>query len=147
MSVSLSVCLLVRGISGRRSVLIEKMNRSKVVPNFPGMIPTPLTFFRASLTNAWNAFFVFGTMMKCQKEALNRKSEEKQNCLLPRENQHTNMTSLVRHSLTHETRFSFSALWWSARRRLWIEKVKRSKIVCYPEKTNILTWQVSCVTH
>ena len=57
------------------------------------------------------------------------------------------MTSLVRHSLTHETRFSFSALWWRARRRLWIEKVKRSKIVCYPEKTNILTWQILCVTH
>ena len=74
------------------------------------MIPTPLTFFRASLTNALNAFFVFGTMMKRQKEALNRKSEEKQTCLLPRENQHTNMTSLVRHSLPHETRFSFSAL-------------------------------------
>ena len=82
--------------------------------------------------------------MKCQKEDMNRKSEEKQNCLLPRENQHTNMTSLVRYSLTHETRFSFSALWWSARRRLWIEKMKRSKLVCYPGKTNILTWQVSC---
>ena len=75
--------------------------------------------------------------MKCQKEALNRKSEEKQNCLLPRENQHTNMTILVRHSLTHETRFSFSALWWSARRRLWIKKVKRSKLVCYPKKTQL----------
>ena len=47
-------------------------------------------------------------------------------------------------TVTHETRFSFSALWWSARRRLWIEKVKRSKLVCYPEKTNILPWQVSC---
>ena len=54
--------------------------------------------------------------------------------LLPRENQHTNMTSLVRHSLTHETRSSFSALWWSARRRLWIEKMKRSKTCLLPRE-------------
>ena len=58
-SVSLSVCQSVRGISHRRSALIEKMMRSKVVPNFPRMIPTPLIFFRASLVHARNAFLRF----------------------------------------------------------------------------------------
>ena len=36
-----SVSLLVRGISGRSSVLIQTMNRSKVALNFMRMIPTP----------------------------------------------------------------------------------------------------------
>ena len=58
-SVCLSVCLSVRGITHRRSVLFEKMNRSKVVPNFPRVIPTPLIFSRASLFHARNAFLRF----------------------------------------------------------------------------------------
>ena len=39
LSVRPSVHQLVRGISGRRSVLIQKMNRSKVVPNSPRVFP------------------------------------------------------------------------------------------------------------
>ena len=118
LSVCPSVRPLVRGISGRRIVLIEKMNRSKVVPNFPRMFPNPLTFFRA-LNLRTKRVFAFLNYEEVPEGGFESKTWREANLfVIPRKRswdlRQCKLTlkwkrSHLKKTFTHETRFCVSS--------------------------------------
>ena len=89
--------------STRRRSPIEKVKGIELVC-YPKKHTTTTSLVRLPLTRE-ERFFVFSTIRKYQKEALNRKSSEKQTCFSSQENQHTIMTSLRQSWPMREARF------------------------------------------
>ena len=121
------------------------MNRSKVVPNFPRMIPTPLIFFRAAPAHARSAFLRYRHYEEVPEGGSESKNWREANLFVtPRKPTCYNGKSRAAPRSRAKRVFAFSALWGSTGRRLWIEKLKRSKFFCYPMKNHIVPWYVLC---
>ena len=149
-SVSLSVCPRHKS---SKECSDRKNNEEQSCSKFSEDGTYSSDFFRASLTHARNAFFVFAPMMKFMKGVSDRKSEEEKSCLLSQEKPHSTTASLVQPPLTREARYSVFVTretrflcfrhCYEVLEGALIEKV-RSNLVCYPEKMHILPRQGSC---